>query len=128
MLALDGAVWGVGAAWGMQAGVQTGAVVAASVVGVASVATFGLQVRLLAAAAYVVPIMLPSIASLLLRADEFGVLLAMGLTLVTINLGTSNGIAPGYGLLWRPCARSAGWRSLRWWGRSWALPHPGFRW
>ncbi|HEV8314523.1 MAG TPA: ATP-binding protein [Burkholderiaceae bacterium] len=83
MLALDGAVWGVGAAWGMQAGVQTGAVVAASVVGVASVATFGLQVRLLAAAAYVVPIILPSIASLLLRADEFGVLLATGLTLVT---------------------------------------------
>jgi two-component system, sensor histidine kinase len=81
MLALDGAVWGVGGAWVMQDGIQTAAIVAASFCGVASVATFGLQVRALATAAYVVPIILPTSVSLLMRVDEFGVMLGVGLLL-----------------------------------------------
>jgi signal transduction histidine kinase/CheY-like chemotaxis protein len=81
MLALDGAVWGLGGAWVMQGGIQTAGMVAAIFCGVASVATFGLQVRVLATAAYVVPIILPTSVSLLLRMDEFGLLLGVGLLL-----------------------------------------------
>jgi signal transduction histidine kinase/CheY-like chemotaxis protein len=89
LLALDGAVWGV-AGFALTGGPMTVAsLVAASLACVACVATFGLQVSMRATAAYVVPILAPTAAGLLLRADEFGsfggtgLLMLLGLQLVT---------------------------------------------
>jgi len=81
LLALDGAVWGLGGAWLMGGDTETVAVVAASLTGVASIATFGLQVRLAAAAAYVVPMVAPTALALLARRDEFGLFVGVGLLL-----------------------------------------------
>ncbi|HUG25526.1 ATP-binding protein [Piscinibacter sp.] len=81
LLALDGAVWGLGGAWLMGRDTETVAVVAASLTGVASIATFGLQVRLAATAAYVVPMVAPTALALLARRDEFGLFVGVGLLL-----------------------------------------------
>lgn len=82
LLALDGAVWGLAGAWLMQQDSHTASLVAASLACVASVATFGLQVRVLATAAYVAPMLGPTALSLLWRGDEFGFLGGIGLVLM----------------------------------------------
>jgi signal transduction histidine kinase len=57
-------------------------VVAASLSCVASVATFGLQVRMAATAAYVVPMIAPAAVALLARGDDFGLFAGVGLLLI----------------------------------------------
>ncbi|HEV7912919.1 MAG TPA: histidine kinase dimerization/phospho-acceptor domain-containing protein, partial [Albitalea sp.] len=81
LLALDGAVWGLGGAWVMGTTTQIVPVVAASLSCVASIATFGLQVRLAATAAYVVPMILPTSIALLARGDDLGLFAGSGLLL-----------------------------------------------
>ncbi|WP_372528502.1 ATP-binding protein [Piscinibacter sp.] len=81
LLALDGACWGLGGAWLMGGSTEIVPVVAASLSCVASVATFGLQVRLAATAAYVVPMIGPTALALLARRDEFGLFAGVGLML-----------------------------------------------
>ena len=89
LLALDGAVWGVAGLALMAGPIPIVSLVAAALACVACVATFGLQVSMRATAAYVVPILAPTAAGLLLRADEFGsfggtgLLMLLGLQLVT---------------------------------------------
>ena len=88
-LALDGAVFGVAGAWATGQAEATAALVTATLASIACVATFGLQVRLAATAAYVAPILVPTAVALMLRGDDFGwvggfgLLLLLGLTLVT---------------------------------------------
>ncbi|HEX6703907.1 MAG TPA: ATP-binding protein [Albitalea sp.] len=79
LLALDGAVWGLGGAWMMTGDTGIVSVVAASLSCVALIATFGLQVRLLATAAYVLPMMVPTSLALLARGDELGLFAGIGL-------------------------------------------------
>jgi signal transduction histidine kinase/CheY-like chemotaxis protein len=81
LLAVDGLVWGIGGVWAMNEPVELVAVVVASLCAVASVATFGLQVRLLSTASYVVPMILPPALALLLRADRFGAFAGIGMLL-----------------------------------------------
>lgn len=89
LLALDGACWGLGGAWLARGETELVAVIAASLCCVASAATFGLQVRLVATAAYVVPMIAPIALALVLRGDGFGafaglsLLLFLGLLLAT---------------------------------------------
>ncbi len=82
LLALDGVCWGLGGAWLMGGHTEVVPVVAASLSCVASVATFGLQVRLAATAAYVVPMIAPAAMALLARADDFGLFAGLGLLLI----------------------------------------------
>jgi signal transduction histidine kinase len=82
LLALDGACWGLGSAWVMGGHTEVVPVVAASLSCVASVATFGLQVRVAATAAYVVPMIAPAAVALLARADDFGLFAGVGLLLI----------------------------------------------
>jgi signal transduction histidine kinase/CheY-like chemotaxis protein len=81
LLAADGACWGVAGVWLMGGRTEIVAVVAASLSCVASVATFGLQVRLAATAAYVVPMIGPTALALIARRDEFGLFAGSGLLL-----------------------------------------------
>ena len=78
LLVLDGAVWGA-AGWQMMAEpLPLAALAVAALDGVSCVATFGLQVRLAATAAYVLPILLPTAASLMWRNDGIAVLAGLG--------------------------------------------------
>jgi two-component system, sensor histidine kinase len=79
LLAVDGAVWGLGGAWLMGGDTSIVPVVAAALSCVALIATFGLQVRLLATAAYVLPMMVPTSIALLARGDELGLFAGVGL-------------------------------------------------
>ena len=79
LLALDGAIWGVAGMVVAGEGVVQMAMITASLAGVASVATFGLQVRMLATAAYVAPMIGLLAAGLLWRADEYGVFAGVGM-------------------------------------------------
>lgn len=79
MLAIDGVVWGIGCAWLMHADTETAALIGASAAGIAGVATFGLQARVAATAAYIVPIIGMTAISLLLRGDSFGRFGGLGL-------------------------------------------------
>lgn len=79
LLCLDGFVWGLAGFVGAGEATSTASLVTASLAGVAAVATFGLQVHALAAAAYVVPMILPTAAGLLFRADDFGLFGSVGL-------------------------------------------------
>ncbi len=82
LLALDGLVWGV-AGWRVMAeALPVAALAAAALACVGSVATFGLQVRSAATAAYTVPMLLPTAAGLLQRGDEAGVVGGVGLLLL----------------------------------------------
>ena len=89
LLAIDGTVWGIAGLALMPGPIPLASLVAASLACVACVATFGLQVSVAATAAYVVPILAPTAAGLLLRADEVGsfggtgMLMLLGLQLVT---------------------------------------------
>ncbi len=82
LLAVDGACWGLGGVRVMGGHTELVPVVAASLSCVASVATFGLQVRLAATAAYVVPMIAPAALALLARADDFGLFAGMGLLMI----------------------------------------------
>lgn len=82
LLALDGLVWGI-AGWRLVAEpAQLAALVAAALACVTCVATFGLQIRLVATAAYVAPILLPTALGLLARGDDFGVIGGLGLVML----------------------------------------------
>ena len=86
MLAIDGAVWGVAGFFLMGSDHATTALAIASLGCITCVATFGLQVNKVATAAYVVPIIVPMILGLLLRADQFGVYCSVGLSLFLIQV------------------------------------------
>jgi signal transduction histidine kinase/CheY-like chemotaxis protein len=86
MLALDGAVWGIAGFCLMGSDINTASLVTASLCCVACVATFGLQVSKVATAAYVVPIVVPLVLGMLVRADPFGLYGAVGLSLFLVQL------------------------------------------
>ena len=78
LLVVDGAVWGA-AGWQMMGEpLPLAALAVAALDGVSCVATFGLQVRLAATAAYVLPILLPTAVSLMWRRDGIAVLAGLG--------------------------------------------------
>ena len=78
LLVVDGAVWGA-AGWQMMGEpLPLAALAVAALDGVSCVATFGLQVRLAATAAYVLPILLPTAVSLMWRQDGIAVLAGLG--------------------------------------------------
>ncbi len=101
LLALDGLVWGLGG-WAMMGQpVPLAALVVAALDGVSCVATFGLQVRLAATAAYVLPMLLPLAMGLAMRDDDIahftalGQLILAGLLLVTAQ-ATSSQLVTGW--------------------------------
>lgn len=90
LLAVDGAVWGAGGAYLMGFSGEAATVVAAVLCCVACVATFGLQVRATAAAAYVAPMLAPVSVALLWRGDDVGLIGGLGLALfLTLLVATS---------------------------------------
>ena len=100
LLALDGLVWGL-AGWAMMGQpVPLAALVVAALDGVSCVATFGLQVRTAATAAYVLPMLLPLALGLAQRSDDIahftalGQLLLAGLLLATAR-ATSQRLTTG---------------------------------
>jgi signal transduction histidine kinase/AmiR/NasT family two-component response regulator len=86
LLALDGAVWGLAGFWLMRADATTASLAIASFVGIACVATFGLQPSRLATAAYVMPIIVPMIGGTLMRADPLGLYCAISLSLLLMQM------------------------------------------
>ena len=86
MLALDGAVWGVAAFYLMDWQPMVASLAIASFVGIACVATFGLQVSRVATAAYVVPIIVPMILGMLARGDALGVYCSLALSLLLMQM------------------------------------------
>jgi signal transduction histidine kinase len=90
LLALDGAVWGV-AGWRLAAeAVPVASLAAASLAAVSCVATFGLQVRLAATAAYVSPMLLLLAWGLAARGDGIAAFAAGGmLLLLALQLATA---------------------------------------
>ena len=90
LLAVDGLVWGVAGFALMQQSVPVTALAVAALDGIACVATFGLQVRLAATAAYAVPILLPTALGLALRGDEIALFAAASqLILLALLLATA---------------------------------------
>ena len=90
LLALDGLIWGV-AGWRLSGeAVPLAALGVAALDGVSCIATFGLQVRLAATAAYVVPMLLPTVWGLAMRADDISHFAAGGqLILMALLLSTA---------------------------------------
>jgi signal transduction histidine kinase/CheY-like chemotaxis protein len=90
LLALDGLVWGV-AGWRMASeDVPVASLAAAALAGVSCVATFGLQVRLAATAAYVTPMLVPLAVGLAFRGDGIASFAAAGmLILLVLQLATA---------------------------------------
>ncbi len=86
MLALDGAVWGVAAFYLMDWQPTVASLAIASFVGIACVATFGLQVSRIATASYVVPIIVPMILGMLVRGDALGVYCSVALSLMLVQM------------------------------------------
>lgn len=90
LLALDGAVWGVGAAALMGGKTEIWSLIAACICCVACVATFGLQVRFSATAAYVGPMIAPVSLALLVHGGTAATTAALGLgLLLALLLSTS---------------------------------------
>jgi signal transduction histidine kinase/FixJ family two-component response regulator len=92
LLAIDGVVWGAGAAGMVLTGMtsELATFVAASLCAVASVATFGLQVRFAATCAYVVPMIAPMSLAYLVAGGEAGKLIGVGtLIFLVLLLATS---------------------------------------
>jgi signal transduction histidine kinase/ActR/RegA family two-component response regulator len=81
-LAVDGLVWGAAGLRLASESEPLTALVMAAIACITCVATFGLQVRSAATAAYVAPILLLSAVGLALRGDQFGVFGAIGLVLL----------------------------------------------
>ena len=91
-LALDGAVWGIAGFRLVAEAEALAALVAAALACITCVATFGLQVRSAATAAYVAPILLPTALGLALRGDQFGLFGALGLVmLLALQVVTAHG-------------------------------------
>jgi signal transduction histidine kinase/CheY-like chemotaxis protein len=86
LLLLDGLVWGSAGLWVARQDVASASLGIACLAGVAAAATFGLQARLLATAAYVAPILGLLAAALLARGDEFGVFTGLALLLLLCML------------------------------------------
>jgi two-component system, sensor histidine kinase len=86
MLALDGAVWGVAAFYLMDWQPMIASLAIASFVGIACVATFGLQVSRIATTCYVVPIIVPMILGTLVRGDTLGVYCSVALSLLLTQM------------------------------------------
>ena len=82
LLVLDGAVWGALGWVLMGEHLPLAALGVAALDGVSCVATFGLQVRLAATAAYVLPILLPTAAGLIFRNDGIAMLAGLGQVLL----------------------------------------------
>ena len=92
LLALDGLIWGI-AGWRMMGEpLPMMALAVAALDGVSCVATFGLQVRLSATAAYILPMLLPAALGLAQRPDGISVMGAGSqLILAGVLLGTARG-------------------------------------
>lgn len=90
LLGIDGFIWGV-AGWRLaDQPVPVTALGMAALSAVACIATFGLQVRLAATAAYVVPILLPTAIGLAMRSDDIAHIAAGGLIiLLAVLLATA---------------------------------------
>jgi len=86
MLVLDGLVWGSAGIWVAQQDIATAALGIACLAGVAGAAAFGLQARLRATAAYVIPLLGVLATALLIRTDEFGVFTGLALFLLLCML------------------------------------------
>ena len=91
LLAIDGAVWGAAGCWiALAQPITEVSLAIAALAGVSCAATFGLQISVLATAAYVVPILVPMLTGLLLRGDDFGAVGAIGLALLAgLQLATA---------------------------------------
>ncbi len=91
LLAVDGTVWGLAGLRLASEGEPLAALVMAALACITCVATFGLQVRSAATAAYVAPILLLAALGMALRGDQFGVSGAAGLALLlALQLITSH--------------------------------------
>jgi signal transduction histidine kinase/ActR/RegA family two-component response regulator len=90
LLALDGAIFGMGGAYMMTFTGEVATIVAAMLCCIACVATFGLQVRASAAAAYVAPMLAPVAIALLARDDSVGLIGGIGLGLFLALLLTTS--------------------------------------
>ncbi len=86
LLGLDGAIWGVAGFWLMGSDATSASLAIASFVGVACVATFGLQVSKVATAAYVVPIVTSMIVGTLMRGDPLVAYSSLGLGLLLMQM------------------------------------------
>jgi two-component system, sensor histidine kinase len=82
MLAVDGLVWGVGGFYIALFVPASASLVAACLVGVSCMATFGLQSKAIATACYVGPILVMTALGLFARLDEAGALEGMGVLVV----------------------------------------------
>lgn len=81
-LAVDGAIWGFAGVWGVHERSEVVSLLVACLSSVAMLATFGLQVRQQATAAYVVPMLAPMAIALAGRGDALGFFGACGALLV----------------------------------------------
>jgi signal transduction histidine kinase/CheY-like chemotaxis protein len=88
-IALDGVVWGLAGLASVRAPVDAASALVACLAVVATVATLGLQVRLLATAIFVTPIIALSSVGLLLRFDSLGFFASAGLSLLVVQLWVS---------------------------------------
>jgi len=88
-LALDGIIWGLAGLGSARAPADAASALVACLAVVATVATLGLQVRMLATAIFVTPLLVLSVAGLLLRFDGFGVFASAGLALLIVQLWVS---------------------------------------
>ena len=86
LLVLDGLVWGCAGIWVAQQDIASAALGIACLAGVAGAAAFGLQARLRATAAYVIPLLGVLATALLMRRDEFGVFTGLALFLLLCML------------------------------------------
>ncbi len=86
LLAIDGAVWGLGCTALINESSELATFITAVACCVASVATFGLQIRFWATAAYVVPIIAPLSVAFFLRGDQIGLLAGVGVAIFLLLL------------------------------------------
>jgi len=84
-LAVDGAIWGMPGIWGVNARSEVVCLLVACLCSVAMLATFGLQLRQQATAAYVIPMLLPMAGALAWRGDALGLFGACGTLLVLMQ-------------------------------------------
>jgi two-component system, sensor histidine kinase len=85
-LAIDGVIWGVAGLASVRAPAEAASALVACLAVVTTVATLGLQVRLLATAIFVTPVLTLSVIGLLLRLDGFGLFASAGLSLLVVQL------------------------------------------
>jgi hypothetical protein len=86
---LDGAIWGLLGLATSRAPADAASALVSCLAVVATVATLGLQVQLLATALFVTPIIGLTIIGLLLRLDSLGLFASIGLGLLIIQLWAS---------------------------------------